>query len=253
MAASSDAGGLAPVGEVSHLASDTKAAVAEILRKVDSNVMGIVQAGDAIEKALRAGGLLYEMDINPRQVGWDPINRDGEGGNSQEVMLLASDIAFIGWSWAETSHAICCEEEPHKHEVEAFNKRLCLESGLAPVEPYSIRFGSLSCGHTNMALRAIAASMPSSCPLLSEGGCLSLAKLQTRDAEYAHAVTQGLHWKVIRWQVRQGFPEALRILQAGHPNNQHPLPLHRIAPRNHQGKHRAMPKARTYICTRVRI
>ena len=190
------------------------AAIEGILAKVDADSIGIVQAADLLEQAFRDGNLLYEMVIHPRQVGFDPVNRDGEGGNAQEVLLLASDIAFVGWSWSETSHAICCEALPGDKTVEEFNKKLCADSGLAPVEEDSIRFGSLSCGHTNMALRAIAAGVPSECPLLSENKVLSLSKLEARDSQYATAVRQGLRWRVIRAEVRSRWPRALQIIQA---------------------------------------
>ena len=135
------------------------------------------------------------------------------GGNVQEVLLLASDIAFLGWSWQQTSHAICCEVPPGSREVEIFNAKLCKDVGLPEVEPHSVKFGSLSCGHTNMGLRAIAASAPSDCPLLSVGGKLSLDRLRGRDPEFALAVERGLKWKVLRWEIREQFPKALDVIQ----------------------------------------
>ena len=129
--------------------------VLEILRRVENEEMGIVQASARLEEELRKRDLVYEATISPRQVGFDPVNRDGEGGNAQEVLLLATDIAFVGWSWQETRHAMCVEILPGDLAVENFNRQLCDGVGLAPVELHSIRFGSLSCGHTNMALRAI--------------------------------------------------------------------------------------------------
>ena len=184
------------------------------MRRVQADELGIVQAACLLEAELRKLDLVYEQTIAPRQVGFDPVNRDGEGGNAQEVFLLASDIAFVGWSWQETRHAMCAEILPNDPTVEEFNRQLCDGVGLAPVEPHSIQFGSLSCGHTNMALRAIGAAMPSDCSFLSEGGRFSVRKLEMRDKEYAIAVRQGLRWTVLRAAVRARFPEVLRILQA---------------------------------------
>jgi len=59
-----------------------------ILSRVDRDSLGLVQAADLLEQALLASDLLYVMEINPRQVGFDPCNRDGCGGNYQEVHLL---------------------------------------------------------------------------------------------------------------------------------------------------------------------
>jgi hypothetical protein len=191
-------------------------AIESIILQVEDDSMGIVAAGDMLEKTFRTMGLLYDMDIHPRQVGFDPVNRDGEGGNNQEVLLLASDIAFVGWSWAETKHALCVEVIPGDKAVEKFNRVLSegADVELAPVEEDSIHFGSLSCGHTNYGLRCIAAGVASTCPLLSDSGRMSVTKLGARDPEYAAAVTRGLHWKVLRWPVRQKYPKALSILQS---------------------------------------
>jgi hypothetical protein len=199
--------------------SDPSDPVNVILARFEADELGIVQAADALEDAFRLKNLLYEMDIAPRLVGIDPTN--GTGGNIQEVLLLATDIAFVGWSWKETVHALCIEVPPGDRSVEEFNRRLSQGVGLAPVEEGSIMFGSLSCGHTNYGLRAIAAGMPSTDPLLSEDGLLSVEKLGKRDAEYARAVSHGLHWKVLRACVRQHYPRALPVLQgarnvAGH-------------------------------------
>ncbi len=154
------------------------AATGEALKVVDEaqNVIdlvakeqiGVVQVADQLEKIFREKGLLYEMDIHCRQVGFDPSNRDATGGNAQEAHLLASDIALVGFSFRETSHAICIEVEPGDKTVEEFNRIMSNNVDLAPVEPDSIRFGSLACGHTNYGLRCMAASVPSSDPMLSE-------------------------------------------------------------------------------------
>lgn len=149
------------------------------------------------------------------EVGFDPANRHGAGGNANEVLLLASDIAAAGWSWELCRHAVCIEAEPGSDALAAFNQRFGVAAGLAPVEPDSLRFGSLACGHTNMGLRAIAAGVASDCPLLSEGGRLSIDKLQKCDKEYAKAVNQGLHWTVLKWTVRRDYPAVLDIIQVG--------------------------------------
>lgn len=148
------------------------------------------------------------------QVGFDPTNRSGTGGNVGEVLTLASDIAWMGWSWDLCSHATCIEAAPGDTTIQDFNVRLCAGSPLPEVEPDSIKFGSLSCGHTNMGLRAIAAGVASECPILSEDGHFSIGRLKTRDFEFYKAVTQGLHWKVLRWTVRRDYPKALDVLQA---------------------------------------
>jgi hypothetical protein len=188
--------------------------ILEIVGKVEQDSIGLVQAADLIENEFRKRGELYDMQMHSRQVGFDPTNRDSTGGNAQEVFLLATDIAFVGFSWAETAHALCVETKPGDRSVEQFNRRLSDGTGLAPVLEDSIHFGSLSCGHTNMALRCIDAAVASECPLLSQDGRLSVQKLQSRDPVYAEAVRQGLKWRVLRWGIRDKYPQVLGLLQA---------------------------------------
>ena len=188
--------------------------ISQILARIERDELGLVQGADLLEKALEDKTLLYTMEINPRQVGFDPCNRDGCGGNYQEVHLLLRDIAFAGWSWPAVAHATCVEILPGDKTVENFNKMLCDGQALAPVVDNEIHFGSLSCGHTNMGLRALQAGVKSDCSLLSRDGFLDLAKVEARDPEMATAVRRGLKWKVLKATVRTQWPRALSVLQA---------------------------------------
>ena len=177
----------------------------------------IVQVADRLETLFAKMGLLYRMQIAPRQVGWDTLNRHGEGGSPQAVFTLMERIAATGWSWDKCRHATCIEAVPGDHTLEEFNERLCRDTGLAPVEPHSLRFGSLSAGHTNMGLRALAAKMPSTAPFLSDGERFCVDTLRKHDELFAEAVEKGLRWKVLKHEVRQLFPAALTIIQVLRP------------------------------------
>jgi hypothetical protein len=186
----------------------------QILADYDGGRVGLVQSSDKLLEALAAENLLYTMTVDPRQVGLDPSNRDSMGVNAKEVHRLMGEIATVGWSWPATAHAVCCEAKPGDTSLEEYNVMLVKGLALAPVLPNSILFGSLSCGHTNMALRCLGAAVPSSCPLLSEGGKLDLDKLSKRDTEFAKAAMTGLKWKVLRHSVRERYPAVLGLLQA---------------------------------------
>jgi len=110
----------------------------------------IVQVADQLEATFEKMGLMYRMQIAPRQVGWDSLNRHGEGGSPSAVFTLLERIAATGWSWDKCAHATCIEAAPGDLSLHAFNERLCRDTGLAPVEPNTLKFGSLSAGHTNM-------------------------------------------------------------------------------------------------------
>ena len=174
----------------------------------------IVQAADDLEYQLRRMGLMDDMQIAPQQVGFDPANRHGEGGNAAAVHSLMEMIATAGWSWAACNHAMCVQVLPGDSSVEEYNRALAFGTELAPVERDSIRFGSLSAGHTNMGLRAIAAGMPCADGRLGEHGCYNVEVVRRHDAKFADAVQKGLRWKVLKSRVRVLFPEAMDIFQA---------------------------------------
>ena len=173
----------------------------------------IVQEAEKLTALFTKMGLMYRMQIAPRQVGWDPSNRHGEGGSPNAVLTLMERIGQMGWSWEQCSHAICIEATPNDNTLHAFNEKVCCDSGLAPIEPDSLRFGSLSAGHTNMGLRAIAARMPSSLPRLSDGTRFCVDTLRKHDIPFAEAVEKGLRWRVLKHEVRNLFPEALNLIQ----------------------------------------
>jgi len=185
-----------------------------LFKALDEGSVGLVQAADKIEEELSARGHRYIMDIAPRQVGIDPINRDGEGGSAQQVLLLASDIFDVGFSVEATRHATCVEVIPGTRDVEVFNQKFAHGNGLATVLEDSIHFGSLSGGHTNYVLRCVADGVPSSRTEMCEKGKLSLDVIERKDAVFGQAVRQGLRWRVLRWQVRVMWPRALQIIQA---------------------------------------
>jgi hypothetical protein len=136
----------------------------------------VARASCKILDALRDKGLLYTQPINCRLVGFDPSNRDGEGGVASAIFELATAIAEVGWSWDECAHALCVETAPNDTTVEDFNRALSTDCGLPPVQGNSIKFGSLSGGHTNYVLRCIQAGVLSECPLLADNGAMSYGK-----------------------------------------------------------------------------
>ena len=72
--------------------TDPKDELVQLMAKLDRGEMGLVQVADSIEAALAKRKFVHSLDIAPRMVGMDPINRDGEGGNAQQVLMLAGDM-----------------------------------------------------------------------------------------------------------------------------------------------------------------
>jgi hypothetical protein len=175
----------------------------------------LVGSVDTILRHLEEAGYCYRATLLPRQIGVAPSNRDGYGVNAEDVHSLGHDIAFMGWSWSEVSKAICIEEQPGATYIEDFNTKLTESSELLPpVVKDSIRYGSISCSHTNMFLRSMAHGVKSSDDLVSVGGKLSLEHLAQRDHEFARAVREGLPWSVLSWRVEAEFPGVLSLIQS---------------------------------------
>ena len=196
------------------LSADHHEACLAIIQAEKDGMMGLCRAADALEDRFKAMGLMFpdKMIIHCRQIAFDLSNREKMLGFVEEVFLLQEDIAFLGWCWQVCSHATCCEVKPGDSEVEDANRLFVEGTGLAPIEEDSIRYGSLSAGHTNAGLRCINAEVPSDSPLLSQDGRMSKEKLRKQCPEHYKAVNEGMPWKVLRWPVREKYPEALGLI-----------------------------------------
>ena len=195
--------------------TDPTCPVVKVLAQLDRNEIGLVAAADAIEAALDQIGHTYSSYISPNQVGFDPSNRDGEGGNAQHVFVLSGDIFDVGWSPEATSHATCVETLPNDRTVEIFNQNFSDGNGMPAVPDHSIRFGSISGSHTNYVLRCVAGGVVSTrADMCDSKGCFCLAVIGRRDPLFVKAAEQGLKWRVFRWQVRLLWPRALQVIQS---------------------------------------
>ena len=121
--------------------TDPTCPIVKLFAQLDRQEIGVVAAADGIEAALGLLGHTYSCYISPNQVGFDPSNRDGEGGNAQHVFVLCGDIFDVGWSPEATSHATCVETLPNDRTVEIFNQKFSEGNGMPAVPDHSIRFG----------------------------------------------------------------------------------------------------------------
>jgi len=176
-------------------------------------VLGEQAAADQIEEELDRQGLTYSMHIDPRQMGFDPLNRKVM---EKEIPPLMSDIHSLGFSLKQTSHALASEEIPGENTIELHNLEVTRDSAiLAPVMPGEIIFGSLACQHCNGGLRAIALKAPSQQEGMSTDGKWDKEKIRQKNGgqRFVDAVEHGLLWKVVRHPVRKARPKVLKLLQ----------------------------------------
>ena len=177
----------------------------------------LVQAVDKVLELLKANGLAYIQRISPQFVGVHPSNRYGQGVTPSEVHALLEDIFQLGWSWGKVAQATCVEMPVGKfqREHEFFNIELAQGSDnqLAPVGAGTLKFYSLSCGHTNQGLRAALAGVPSTSATLADNGFMDKGKIAARDPAMGRAIAEGLEWLVLCRQVEGAFPQLLTMIQ----------------------------------------
>ena len=97
----------------------------------------------------------YRAQIQPGHVGIHPRNRDGGGVSWPHCHKLGNDLATLGFLWEECRHAVCIEDDDKKCIAEfTANFVAASKPHLAQVDARDIRYGSLSCSHTNQFLCA---------------------------------------------------------------------------------------------------
>ena len=159
--------------------------------------------------------MAYRMQIPPTQVGPHFQNRDGYGLSPLAVHKVGKQIVHLGWSWDACSHAVCIEDDDLS-TIGIFSEQLAERNrGLAPMPKSKIKFGSLSCGHTNHFLAAVQAGVASTEPNLSIDGRLSGSLIGGRDTAFAEALAKGLHWLVLRKEVATLYPDFCSLVQYG--------------------------------------
>ena len=180
--------------------------------------IGVVAFQNEVMKVLKQHGLVYSQRIVPDRVGVSKVNRDGFGVSPRDCHRLLCLIADLGWD-DRVPQPLCIEID-NGDGNEEFNQRIvdsCPdgEYGIPAFPPNSIRYASLSCSHTNFALRCCVHQMPhqDSNKTLTVDGKLSLDKISNVDAGLATAAREGLNWTVINKDVAE-VGEVLCLLQA---------------------------------------
>ena len=134
------------------------------------------------------------------------------------VIELISNIFGNGFSVHALLDPTCTEMPPVGHprntEGVRFNNELVASSGgMLPLFAERPRYMSVTCGHTSMGFRRFEAEMPCDDPRYTQDGRLNLRRLQEAQPAYAHAVTHGISWDVLRWPAEDAFPWLPELLQ----------------------------------------
>lgn len=160
----------------------------------------------------RTQKLAWFTHIDPDFVHVHDKNRDGYGCSSSDVHQLCDDILDVGFNPLEPK-PICAELSPDDVvRVQAFNEKLAKKANdtcpLAPIQPGSVKFGSLASSHLNQVLRLFKSCSKhdeSRHPSLCQNGHLNPDSLKHHDKDFSEAVNRGLQWLVISHVVMHAF------------------------------------------------
>lgn len=168
----------------------------------------------------RTQKLAWFTHIDPDFVHVHDKNRDGYGCSSSDVHQLCDDILDVGFNPLEPK-PICAELSPDDVvRVQAFNEKLAKKANdtcpLAPIQPGSVKFGSLASSHLNQVLRLFKSCSKhdeSRHPSLCQNGHLNPDSLKHHDKDFSEAVNRGLQWLVISHVVMHAFPILGQLIQ----------------------------------------
>ena len=178
----------------------------------------LVQGATRLLNILQKHGLVVKQQLVPDQVGTHPANRDGLGLNSQDIMELIAAICEVGFD-DSVPNPLCIEIPSTDRQIHGFNKVLVEQSnGVLPeLNANVMKYASISCSHTNAALRCLSHGS-AGCPGMHDDlmvlGRFSLELLGRKDLTFLAACQHGLTWRVISHQVVTEFPDAPSLLQS---------------------------------------
>ena len=173
-----------------------------------TDVVRVVSVADQIVQLLKADKLAYVMNAPPWMVGVHPANRGGYGCSGMMVHSLGAEIVAMGWSHEATSHALCVEDDDSGTIAKYTASLIESSPGLAPVPVEHIKYGSLSCTHTNQFLNAVNYGIASEEESLTVEGRISKTKLE-EDTKLKEALEKGIAWLVLSRQVEAMYGHEL--------------------------------------------
>ena len=174
----------------------------------------VVQASGRLMAVLEKHQLSRLVRLKPDEVGVHSQNRDGFGICPKDVHSLLSSIASVGFDANQATPI--CTEIGSGNDILQFNQGLVASSGglLPEVNPTKLRFASLSCSHTNAALRCALHEVVSEEELVSLNGRMSMSKIQSIDKALFDACHAGLEWTVIHRDVMDFSPKIAQLIQS---------------------------------------
>ena len=185
--------------------------ISDLLAGIDTTSAGLVSTIDIVLLELEKQGLAWKARIHCRQVGVHGRNRNGWGVSPAAVHQLGSEVFAMGWSPSATAHAVCAED--FDGSAATFTKQCqeCSDGMLGTSK--EIRYGSLSCSHTNQWLLAVLSGVKCSYENISVKGRMSY-EVVSQQPLLKEALDTGMMWLVISAKACQNYPSLPGLVQA---------------------------------------
>ena len=158
--------------------------------------------------------LAYRQQVNCRDIGVHPENRDGMGLDVAHVQSLVSSINSLGFVSSEAKGiAIEIPSNARGTQMKAFNEKLVrdAEGKLGGGNMSLLRYASLEGSHANQASRAVLHKALHSDPDATVNGRLSMDKISP---EWAASIRDGHQWIIVRAEVEDAFPQYPALQQS---------------------------------------
>ena len=188
--------------------------VKQLLQSLDENDSKLASSIEWVLTVLEREGLAYRVRLSPKVVGVHPKNRGGWGVSPSGSQALGDKITAMGFVLKETWHAVCIEDDTHGTSMNFTQSMFDTSDGLLGQTAVDVKYGSVSCSHTNQWLNAVLAGARSEFDNMTVGGKLSYAKLADRDPALKDALDNGLTWLVIRAKAVAMFEALPQLIQA---------------------------------------
>lgn len=204
---------------VQNAAATRNSAIAKLLAEAtgcsnDASGHGqIVSKLDIILGMLIEDGLARYQQIPPKVVGVHPRNRYGYGVSAAQSHRLGAQIVGMGWSWAACSLAICIADGVRR-QIASFTVKMQHGSEkFGKSNENEVKFGSLSCGHTNQFLVAAIDAAPTEEETLAVNGVISAEKITKGQPQLKEALDNGIKWLALDSEVEELYPELPNLIQ----------------------------------------
>lgn len=187
--------------------------IADKLASIDTKTEArLVSTVDEVLAELERDGKAWRARLNPKHVGVHSKNRSGWGVTPSRVHQLGSEVFEMGWSPGATVHAVCTED--FDGSAATFTKSLFDNSdGMLGNQTGDVRYGSLSCSHTNQWLVAVLSGVKSEYENICMNGCMSY-EMVAKQPLLKDALDNGLTWLVISAEAVKMYPKLPELVQA---------------------------------------